>query len=67
MDLYLIFSPYGETVLKTEISAEDKQLEYDGELEIYKVSAPASLSISRVTSDESGNTADTPLEAEPVG
>lgn len=67
MELYLIYSPYGETFLKKELSAEDKQLEFDGELEIYRISSPQDIAVSRVTTDFVGAIASTKLEAESVG
>lgn len=67
MDIFLIYSPYGETVAKSSLSDEDKRLESDGELEIYKISAPQAITLSRITFGDDLSESESPLEVEPVG
>lgn len=51
MELYLLVNPYGETALKEKLSPEDRQLEADGELEIYKLTSASDITVERATYD----------------
>ena len=62
MEKFLIINPYGEATLVTKISDEDRQLEADGELEIYKVTSDSDITVSRAMFSSDDLTAEPSLQ-----